>query len=211
MNPWIAKIEEIEPALTQTVASIQAAYATLLASISAGGKVLICGNGGSAADSEHIVGELMKGFHRKRPVSAELRTQLMDAYGSQDGNLLADNLQGAIPAISLVSHTALITAFMNDVDPAMVFAQQVLGYGKPGDCLIALSTSGNSKNVVNAARLAQTLGLKTIGLTGETGGALASLCTVCIQVPSTSTPIIQQYHQVVYHALCAALEEALFA
>ncbi len=129
MNDWIMKIKEIEPALAENLDTVEAAFSTLLESVSAGGKVLICGNGGSAADSEHIVGELMKGFHLKRPMKDDLREHLQEAYGGEDGDYLANNLQGAIPAISLVSHTALITAFMNDVDPAMVFAQQVLGYG----------------------------------------------------------------------------------
>ena len=211
MNNWIKKINEIEPALASSIELVEQAFSALLESVSAGGKILICGNGGSAADSEHIVGELMKGFHLKRPVSIQMREKLQQVYGGEEGAYLANNLQGTIPAISLVSHTSLITAFMNDVDASMVFAQQVLGYGKAGDCLLALSTSGNSNNVVNAVKLAKVLGVKTIGLTGESGGKLAALCDVCVRVPSNSTPIIQQYHQVVYHALCAALEEALFA
>ncbi len=156
-----------------------------------------------------LLGELMKGFTLKRPVHVDLRKKLQDAYGKQ-GDWMADRLQGAIPAISLVSHVALMTAFLNDVDPAMVFAQQVLGYGKTGDCLIALSTSGNSTNVVNAVRMAKVLGVKTIGLTGENGGILKQECDVCICAPAKETARVQEYHLVIYHHLCEMLELAVF-
>ncbi|MCL2202478.1 MAG: SIS domain-containing protein [Defluviitaleaceae bacterium] len=166
------------------------------------GKVLLCGNGGSAADCEHIVGELMKGFKLKRPLPHDSH----DKLSSFGGGEIADYLQGALPAISLVSHNALISAFTNDVGADYVFAQQVYGYGKKGDALIALSTSGNATNVVNACRVAKALEMKVIGLSGKTGGLLKNLCDTCICIPSADTASIQERHLPVYHALCAALE-----
>ena len=175
-----------------------------------GGKVLTCGNGGSAADAEHIVGELMKGYLRKRPVPEETRMKLM-AASPEAGDYLAGHLQGALPAISLVSQTALNSAIANDTAADIVFAQQVYGYGRGGDGLIGLSTSGNSLNVVYAMQVGRVLGLHTIALTGPTGGMLKSLCDVCICVPGESTPAIQERHLPVYHVLCAMLEEEFFA
>lgn len=166
-----------------------------------GGKLLICGNGGSAADSDHIVGELMKGFRKKRPLSQEKREKL----GS-----LSDHLQEALPAISLTGHQALSTAFLNDVAPDMVFAQQVYGYGRKNDSLLAITTSGNSENVLNAVKVAKALELKVIGLTGPQGGELKKLADICICVPGESTADIQELHLPVYHALCAMLEDAFF-
>lgn len=173
------------------------------------GQVLVCGNGGSAADSEHIVGELMKGFARTRPVSAAVREQLKTA-SPETGAYLADHLQGALRALSLVSQTSLTTAFSNDVAPDMVFAQQVFGYGRPGDVLWGISTSGTSKNVVHAAHVARARGLGTLAFTGLEGGELAACSDVSIQVPFTETPAIQESHVVVYHALCLALEDRFF-
>ena len=210
MKSILRSIGKNHPALSGCGEAVEQAYQILLSSVNAGGKILVCGNGGSAADSEHIVGELMKGFQLKRPVAADFRSQLTAEFGETEGTFLADHLQGTIPAISLVSHVALMTAFINDVEATMVFAQQVLGYGKAGDCLLALSTSGNSTNVVNAVKVAKVLGVRTIGFTGASGGKLTKLCDVCIQVPGDETAVIQQYHQIVYHGLCAALEEALF-
>ena len=198
------------PELDACIPSASAALAQLITSVSAGNKVLTCGNGGSAADSEHIVGELMKGFLSKRPVSDDFRWKLRNAY-DEAGDFLADHLQGTIPAISLVSQSALITAFLNDVEPSMIFAQQVLGYGQSGDCLIALSTSGNSTNVVNAVRVGKILGVHTIGMTGTDGGMLRDLCDFCICAPAKETARVQEYHQMIYHALCAALEAVIFS
>ena len=161
----------------------------------------MCGNGGSASDAEHIVGELMKGFYRQRSLSREEK----EIFGE-----LGDNLQEALPAISLTGHPALSTAFMNDVDPEMVFAQQVYGYGRKGDVLMALTTSGNSRNVLNAARVARAKGMKVVGLTGRDGGSLKELCDVCIIVPGQATADIQEYHLPVYHTICAMLEESFF-
>ena len=168
-----------------------------------GGMVLICGNGGSASDSEHIVGELMKGFLKKRPLPTEDKKTLKDPE-------LYENLQGALPAVSLVSQTSIATAFMNDVEPDMVFAQQVYGYRNRNNVLIGLTTSGNSANVVKAAEVASAFGMKTIGMTGSTGGKLAGLCDVTIKAPSDETYRVQEYHLPVYHALCAMVEAEFF-
>ncbi|HHV96281.1 MAG TPA: SIS domain-containing protein [Clostridiaceae bacterium] len=174
-----------------------------------GGKVLICGNGGSAADSEHIVGELMKGFILKREIPFEDKEKIKAAF-PEDADYLAGNLQRALPAISLISQTSLSTAFINDMAADMVYAQQVYGYGQKGDVLIGISTSGNAYNVVNAVKIAKAFGIKTIGITGESGGMLKDLCDLTIKVPAKETFRIQEYHLPVYHALCAALEEEFF-
>jgi D-sedoheptulose 7-phosphate isomerase len=192
------------------MSSIQAAFALLQSMYQQGGKLLICGNGGSAADSEHIVGELMKAFNLPRPLPVSVRDKFIAAFPN-DGAALASKLQGALPAISLVSHTSLFTAFANDVASDMVFAQQVYGYGKAGDALLGISTSGTSKNVIYALQVARTLGLRTIGLTGHNGGKMPDLCDVTICVPYESTPDIQERHLPVYHALCLMLEEAFFS
>ncbi|WP_274362981.1 D-sedoheptulose-7-phosphate isomerase [Paenibacillus thermotolerans] len=196
------------PELTECKDSILHAFELLETCYKNGGKVLLCGNGGSAADCEHIVGELMKGFMLKRSVSAGMREKLKQA--GSDGDYIADRLQGALPAISLVSHSALTTAYANDVAADMVFAQQTFGYGKPGDVLVGLSTSGNSRNVLLAMQVAKAIGMSTIGLTGRGGGLMAALCDAVIRVPSDSTPDIQERHLPIYHALCIMLEEEFF-
>lgn len=172
------------------------------------GKLLICGNGGSAADSEHIVGELMKGFLKPRPLPETEIGRLRKLYGS-DGEKIARRLQGALPAISLVSQISLCTAITNDVSADMVFAQQVFGYARPGDALIGISTSGNAENVINAVKVARALDMRTIALSGE-GGTLKELAEIAISVPGSETARIQELHMAVYHALCAALEAELF-
>ncbi|MFZ4397357.1 MAG: D-sedoheptulose-7-phosphate isomerase [Kiritimatiellia bacterium] len=200
----IERYSDLEPCRIH----LQAAFSLLRESLAQGGKLLVCGNGGSAADSEHIVGELMKGFMLPRPVPEAVRRKLVTLF-PEKGNGLADHLQGALPAMSLVSQTALITAVSNDVDPEMVFAQQVYGYGRPGDTVIALSTSGNSNNVLQAVRVGRALGLHTLGLSGP-GGALATLCEVTICVPAPTTADIQERHISIYHTLCAMLEQSFF-
>lgn len=185
------------------------AFTLLKNSFAQGGKILICGNGGSAADSEHIVGELMKGFILRRPLPEKVRQRFKD-YFPEEGDYLADHLQGALPAISLVSHSALISAFVNDVAAETVFAQQVYGYGRKGDILLAISTSGNSANVVRAVQVAKVLGLSTIGLTGNKGGKLSELCDVTIKAPRDQTHQIQELHLPIYHALCISLEAEFF-
>jgi D-sedoheptulose 7-phosphate isomerase len=190
--------------------AVRQAYEAMKASYSKGGKMLLAGNGGSAADAEHVAGELMKGFMSKRPLPASEREKMM-IHGGEEGTYIADRLQGALPAISLVSQSALFTAFINDVAADMVFAQQVYGYGKPEDVLVVFSTSGNSANVVRAVQVAKSLGMSTIGFTGQGGGRLNTLCDVTIRVPYDSTPDIQERHLPVYHVLCMMLEEAFFA
>ena len=196
------------PTLAPLEAPMRAAFDLLKQTYENGGKVLICGNGGSAADSEHIVGELMKGFMQKRKIPESVRDKIIKS--SANGEYICDNLQGALPAISLVSHTALITAYINDVAADMIFAQQVYGYAKPGDCLIGMSTSGNAKNVLYAAEVAKAMDMKTIALTGESGGALKDVCDVSIKAPSSITPEIQEYHLPIYHTLCMMIEEEFF-
>ena len=198
------------PELGACAGDIRAAFEVLRDCYRRGGKVLTCGNGGSAADAEHIVGELMKSYFLKRPVPEETRAKLM-AANPQDGDYLARHLEGALPAISLVSQTSLSSAIANDNAADMVFAQQVYGYGMEGDVLLGLSTSGNSRNVLHAAQVARALGLHTVALTGPSGGMLKSLCEVCICVPGESAPAIQERHQPIYHVLCAMLEEEFFA
>ena len=178
---------------------IENALSLMIDTYKKGGKILVCGNGGSSADADHIVGELMKGFLKTRKVTDERIPQE-----------LREKLQGALPAISLSAHTSLMTATINDNDADMVFAQQVYGYAKENDLLIAISTSGNSKNVVNAVKVAKSLGIKTIALTGKTGGELKQLADVTICAPSTETYKIQEYHLPIYHYLCAKVEEEFF-
>ena len=197
------------PPLSACVDDVRAAYELMKDTCQRGGIIMICGNGGSAADAEHIVGELMKGFKQQRPVLDEQRRALLSAFPG-DGAYLADNLQRGIPAISLVSQSSLLSAFINDVAPDMAFAQQVFGYGIEGDVLIGISTSGFSKNVVNACKVAKAFGIGTIGITGENGGELPGICNVVIRVPASDTFRVQEYHIPVYHALCAMLETVLF-
>jgi D-sedoheptulose 7-phosphate isomerase len=175
-----------------------------------GGLIMTCGNGGSAADAGHIVGELMKGFKLKRRLTGEQREKIKKVF-PVEGDSLADNLQQAIPALSLSDQVSLTSAFINDIASDMVFAQQVFGYGKEGDVLIGLSTSGNSKNVVNACRIAGLFGVKTIGMTGESGGEMYDICNVTIRVPATETCRVQEYHLPVYHTFCAMMEAAFFS
>ncbi len=206
----IEKLVRTYPELTECMPSIRLAFDALTLTFRAGGKLLVCGNGGSAADSEHIVGELMKGFNLRRPIPESTRERLVRAF-PDEGEYLADHLQAALPALSLVSQTSLLSAYANDVAPDMGFAQQVLGYGREGDALIGISTSGLSANVLNAVRVARALGIRTIGLTGQGGGAIKDLCDVAIVVPCDSTADVQERHLGIYHALCAMLEEEFFA
>lgn len=172
-------------------------------------KLLVCGNGGSASDSEHIVGELMKEFKLKRKVYAD-QAEAMKAIDPDMGTTLAENLQGALPAICLTGHSSLTTAFMNDANADLVFAQQVNGYGKANDVFLGISTSGNSKNVCYAAITAKSKGLKVIGLTGAKESKLSTLADCCIRVPETETYKIQELHLPVYHCLCLMLEDHFF-
>lgn len=174
-----------------------------------GGKLLVCGNGGSAADAEHIVGELMKGFKKARHLASTEVEKLVE-IDSLMGRTLADNLQGALPAIALDGHPALTTAYMNDCEPIICFAQQVYGYGCKNDVLLAISTSGNSRNVLYAAVAAKAKGMVVIGLTGENNSKLSAMSDVCIRVPSIETYQIQELHLPIYHCLCLMLEDYFF-
>lgn len=173
------------------------------------GKLLIAGNGGSAADSEHIAGELMKRFKAPRPVPQEFSEKLKKVDHLR-GEELARNLEPSLMAIPLVAHEALSTAYINDVDGLGVFAQQLYGFGRPGDVFLGISTSGNSKNVINATVVARALGMKVIGLTGAKGGELADVADVAVKVPETETYMIQELHLPVYHCWCLMLEDRFF-
>lgn len=197
------------PALKACEQEVGAAVALLLECFNQGGKLLVCGNGGSASDSEHIVGELMKTFMLDRPLDQGMCEKLRSAYPEHTEQMIA-NLQRAVPAISLVSETALMTAYSNDNSAEMAFAQQVLSYGRPGDILLAITTSGNSANVLHAARIARVVGVKTIALTGASGGRIKPLSDVCVCAPSPITYQIQEYHLPIYHCLCACVENELF-
>lgn len=197
------------PELASCVGDVEQAYETMRESYRRGGKALICGNGGSAADAEHIAAELMKGMLKPRPLPVEMRAQLL-AVSPERGGYLAQHLQGGLPAISLVSHTSLLTAYANDVAADMAFAQQVYVYGAAGDVVLALSTSGNSANILHGLEVARALDVRTIGITGETGGQLTPLCDVCIRVPCADTVAVQERHLPIYHALCIMLEEEFF-
>lgn len=174
-----------------------------------GGKLLIAGNGGSATDSEHIAGELMKRFKNPRPVSKEFAKQLQEVDPIR-GSELAKNLERGLMAIPLVAHEALSTAYINDVDGLGVFAQQLFGYGRFGDVFLGISTSGNSENIMNATVVARALGIKVIGLTGARGGELATVADVCVKAPETETYMIQEYHLPIYHCWCLMLEDKFF-
>ena len=196
------------PVLKSCEKEIAQALQMLISCYQAGNKLLLCGNGGSSADCDHIVGELMKGFLKKRPLSVEKRAQMQAAYPVPDSML--DRLQAGLPAISLSGATALNSAFCNDMEPELVYAQAVLGLAKPGDVLVAISTSGNSKNVVNAAVCAKALGRQVIALTGKSCGKLREIADVCICVPETETYKIQELHLPIYHYLCAEIEAFFF-
>lgn len=174
-----------------------------------GHKLLIAGNGGSAADSEHIAGELMKRFKSPRKISKEFAEKLC-RIDSMRGPLLAQNLECGLTAIPLVAHEALTTAYINDVDGLGVFAQQLFGYGREGDVFLGISTSGNSQNIMNAVVVAKAMGIKVIGLTGKEGGELALSADVSVKVPETETYMIQELHLPVYHCWCSMLEEYFF-
>lgn len=198
------------PILQPCEKDLTAAFDLLAAAYKNGNKLLVCGNGGSAADSEHIVGELMKGFLKRRPLSAEHVAKLEESGGAA-GKVIAARLQGTLAAISLPSQMSLLTATANDGDFDMVFAQQVYGLGRPGDVLLAISTSGRSNNVCNAVVVARTFGLKSIVLTGKSGGDLAPLADVAINVPSDNVAEIQELHLPVYHWLSTELEAVFFS
>lgn len=197
------------PKLTPGRGDIEKAYEIMRDCFAAGGKLLTAGNGGSCADCEHIVGELMKGFVKRRELDEGLREALRNA-DQERGEALAGKLQQGLPAIALTGHSGLTTAFSNDVDPGMAFAQQVIGYGREGDVFLGITTSGNSENVVLAAVAARAKGMKVIGLAGRDGGQMKAKADVCIVAPEQETYKIQELHLPIYHALCLMLEEHFF-
>ena len=197
------------PQLAVCKGDIEKAYFILEECYGENHKLLIAGNGGSAADSEHIAGELMKRFKTPRPVPRKFANKLR-SIDKERGENLAKNLEQGLMAIPLVAHEALTTAYINDVDGLGVFAQQLYGFGRLGDVFLGISTSGNSKNVMNATVVARALGIKVIGLTGANGGELATVSDVVIKVPETETYMIQELHQPIYHCLCLMLEERFF-
>lgn len=198
------------PQLLSVRGAIAEAYLLMEKCYEKGGKLLIAGNGGSAADSEHMAGELMKRFRMPRPVSPEFAEKLV-RIDAQRGAALAANLERSLMAIPLVAHEALTTAYMNDVDASGVFAQQLLGYGRKGDVFLGISTSGNSENILNAAVVAHASGIKVIGLTGATGGELFKVSDIAVRAPEEETFMIQELHLPIYHCWCLMLEEHFFA
>ncbi|MGM9951994.1 MAG: SIS domain-containing protein [Intestinibaculum porci] len=209
MQKHIDLLVERYPSLAVCAKEIKDAFVILKESYSHGGKLLIAGNGGSASDAEHIVGELMKSFKLVRK-SPEEYTHKLKEVNKDYGEVLANNLQGALPAIALDGHFALTTAYMNDCEPLLCFAQQVNGFGNSGDVLLGISTSGNSKNVLYAATVAKAKGMKVIGLTGQKDSKLSELADVTIQAPNTETYMIQELHLPIYHCLCLMLEDYFF-
>lgn len=197
------------PELIEQRKNIIDAYYILEKCYENGGKLLIAGNGGSASDSEHIVGELMKGFEKSRKFSEEDKKKLLDV-DNEMGKILGENLQYALPAIALDGHSSLSTAYMNDCEPLLCFAQQVNGFGKEGDVFLAISTSGNSQNVVYASIVAKAKKMKTIALTGAKDSRLSELADVTIHSTNTRTYMIQEHHLPIYHCLCLMLEERFF-
>ena len=193
------------PQLSACKKDIEKAYLLLQKTYDDNGKLLIAGNGGSAADSEHIAGELMKRFKITRPINKDLADKLLK-IDPQRGERLVKNLEMPLRAVPLTSHIAITTAYMNDADATGVFAQQMLGFGDAGDIFLAISTSGNSENIISACVVAKAMGIKIIGLTGQRESELSKIADICIQVPETETYKIQELHLPVYHALCLMLE-----
>ena len=198
------------PSLCDCKEDIKKAVDAIIDCYEKGGKLLLCGNGGSCADCEHIVGELMKGFLKKRPLDGSKMEEMKRNCNLVNDEML-EKLQGGLPAIAIPSITALNSAFCNDVDPELVYAQPLMSLAKENDILIGISTSGNSKNVFGAVKVAKALGIKVIGLTGKTGGKLKDTADICICAPETEPFKIQELHLPIYHYLCAAVEEHFFA
>ena len=196
------ELKLLQPVITEAAGMIINSYKN-------GGKLLICGNGGSSSDSGHIAGELMKGFVKKRPLDNSLQEKIKE-LSPEHGEMLSGSLQQGLPAISLSAHNDLMTAIINDLGGDFVFAQQVTGYGKEGDVLLGMSSSGNSKDVLYALIIARAMGLKTIGMTGGPGGKMRKECDVLINVPESSTHLVQELHMPVYHAICLMVEEVFF-
>ena len=197
------------PQLAHLESSIQETAEIIVETYKNGGKVLVCGNGGSCSDADHIVGELMKSFEGRRPLAKPLQDELME-LSPETGKMLAEKLQQGLPAISLNTHSALISAISNDISGEVIYAQQVVGWGIRGDVLIGLSTSGNSQNVIDAMIVAKAKGLTTIGMTGETGGKMRDWSDILLNVPERRTAYVQELHLPVYHAICMMIEKEMF-
>jgi len=197
------------PALESCKNDIREACRMVIDCYSKHGKLLLCGNGGSCSDADHIVGELMKSFEKIRPIDKNLENSLKSVSGER-GAFIASRLQNALPAISLNAHAALYSAISNDIDASLVFAQQIVGYGEKDDVLIAMSTSGNSQNIIDAAITAKAKGLAVVGLTGQNGGKMKQYCDIAICVPATGTPEIQEFHLPIYHTICRIAEKRFF-
>lgn len=206
---YISQLIQRYPVLEKNEQEIRMFCDTLIKCYESGGKLLVCGNGGSCADAEHIAGELMKGFLEKRPLSDERKAEMISAVPELE-NLGLEKLQQGLPVFTLNSGAALTTAFANDCDPELIYAQQVLAMGRKGDVFLGISTSGNAKNVYSAAAVAKSLGIKTAALSGRDGGKLKSICDVSIVVKEEETFKIQELHLPVYHAICATVEEHFF-
>ncbi len=207
------KMEELltrYPALAVCKDDILAALSLMLDTYRKGGKIMVCGNGGSCADAQHIVGELMKGFLLRRPMTEEQKKMFADILGEEDAELFAARMQRGIPAMALDGATGLLTAYANDVDADYIYAQQVFACGQKNDLLIGISTSGNSKNVVNAMKAAKAMGIAGVSLTGAKESKLSALSSVTIRVPETETFKVQELHLPVYHYLCAEMEATVF-
>ena len=196
------KLGPLQPQVTAAVELLAEAYHR-------DKKIFVCGNGGSAADSIHIVGELMKGFTRERPLPADFQEEIAARFPKEAPYYIA-NLQSAIPCASLVSEIGLLSAYSNDCKADLVYAQQLVGQGRRGDVLIAVSTSGNSPNILHAARIAQVMGIRVIALTGQEGGSLRNLASILLNVPAVFPYQVQEYHLPIYHAICLALEAEIF-
>lgn len=211
MNPFdcVSLLIERYPELSSQREHIISAYEVLKHSFSNGGKLLIAGNGGSAADAEHIVGELMKGFENRRKVPQKYKDELINV-DCELGSELSESLQMGLPAIALGGHTALTTASMNDCNPLLCFAQQLNGYGTTKDVFLAISTSGNSKNILYAATVARAKGMKVIGLTGASDSKLSDMADITIRSSQERTFMVQEHHLPIYHCLCLMLEEYFF-
>ncbi len=206
---YIKQLIERYPVLSENEKEIRFVCDILIKCYESGGKLLICGNGGSCADAEHIAGELMKGFLKKRPLSDEQKAKMISAVPELE-NIGIEKLQQGLPTFTLNSGVALTTAFANDCDPDLIYAQQVLAMGRKGDVFLGISTSGNAKNVFSAAAVAKSMGITTLALSGRDGGKLKEICDVSVVVNEDETFMIQELHLPVYHAICAIVEEHFF-
>ena len=206
----IDQVCERYPALSDLRSRISDAAEMIIGCYNKGGKLLICGNGGSSADADHLAAELMKSFESVRPLEESFKDRLYEISGIR-GKYLAAKLEHSLPAISLSSNTALTTAVSNDIDPSLVFAQQIIGYGNENDLLIGISTSGNSQNIVDACITARALNINVIGITGKTGGKMKQYCDVLVNVPETRTAMVQELHLPVLHTICRMIENHFYS